>query len=37
VPQLRKYADIWRRMGYEEVEAYLWYVISGDIVEIPLS
>jgi hypothetical protein len=37
VGQLRKYADIWRRMGYDWVEAYLWYVISGDIVEIPLS
>ena len=37
VGQLRKYADIWRRMGYDKVEAYLWYVLAGDIVEIPLS
>ena len=35
--QLRRYADIWRRMGYDRVEAYLWYVLSGDIVEVPLS
>ena len=37
ISQLRKYADIWRRMGYADVEAYLWYVVSGDIMEIPLS
>ena len=37
IGQLRKYADIWRRMGYADVQAYLWYVVSGDIVEIPLS
>lgn len=37
IGQLRKYADIWRRMGYAYVQAYLWYVVSGDIVEIPLS
>ena len=35
--QLRRYADIWRRMGYGEIEAYLWYVVSGDIVDVPLS
>ena len=35
--QLRKYADIWHRMGYAEVEAYLWYVLSGDIMDVPLS
>ena len=35
--QLRRYADIWHRMGYDKVEAYLWYVLSGDIVEVPLS
>ena len=34
--QLRRYADIWRRMGYEKIETYLWYVISGDIVEVDL-
>ena len=31
--QIRRYADIWRRMGYENVSAVLWYVQSGEIVE----
>lgn len=30
--QVRKYADIWERMGYEDVAAFLWYVQTGDIV-----
>lgn len=33
IRQVRKYADIWREMGYEDVSAYLWYVHTGDIVE----
>ena len=37
VIQLRKYADIWHKMGYSDIEAYLWYVLHGDIVEVPLS
>ena len=37
ISQLRKYADIWRKMGYEDIEAYLWYVASGDIVSVSLS
>ena len=28
--QVRRYADIWRRMGYAEVTAYLWYVQTGE-------
>ena len=32
--QLLKYADIWRRMGYEEVSAYLWYVQTGEIIKV---
>ena len=35
--QLRRYADIWVKMGYAHVESYLWYVQSGDIVDVPLS
>ena len=31
--QVRRYADIWRRMGYEKVYSYLWYVQTGDIVQ----
>ncbi len=32
--QLMKYADIWRRMGYGDVSAYLWYVHTDEVVEI---
>ena len=30
--QLKKYAGIWRRMGHEDVSAFLWYVHTGEIV-----
>ena len=29
--QVKKYADIWRRMGYAEVSAFLWYVHTGEV------
>jgi hypothetical protein len=29
--QVERYAGIWRRMGYADVSASLWYVMSGDI------
>jgi hypothetical protein len=29
--QVRKYADIWRRMGYDDVSAFLWYVHTGEV------
>ena len=32
--QLRKYADIWRRMGHADVSAYLWYVQTGEVMRI---
>ena len=32
--QLRNYADIWARMGYDEVAAYIWYVASDEIVRV---
>ena len=32
--QMKCYADIWRRMGYGDVTAYLWYVQSGEIVKV---
>jgi hypothetical protein len=34
VRQLRRYADIWRRMGYASVEACIWYVQDGKVVEV---
>lgn len=30
--QLAKYADIWKRMGYEDVSSVLWYVHTGEHV-----
>ena len=32
--QLRKYASIWRRMGYSDVSAYLWYVHTDEVMEV---
>lgn len=32
--QMKKYADIWSRMGYDDVSAFLWYVQTGEIVRI---
>ena len=32
--QVKKYADIWRRMGYADVSAYLWYVKTGEVMVI---
>ena len=32
--QVKKYMDIWRRMGYDEVSGFLWYVDSGNVVEL---
>lgn len=32
--QMRKYADIWRRMGAYNVSASLWYVQTGEVVDV---
>ena len=32
--QLNKYADIWRRMGYDDVSAFLWYVQTGEVIKV---
>lgn len=32
--QVRRYADIWRRMGHQYVSAVLWYVQSGEVVQV---
>lgn len=32
--QLRKYADIWIRMGYAEVSAVLWYVFDDKVISV---
>ena len=32
--QLKKYSQIWRRLGYREVSAFLWYVHTDEVVEV---
>ena len=32
--QMRTYASLWRRMGYADVSACLWYVQTGEIKEV---
>ena len=32
--QVKRYMDIWNRMGYENVSGFLWYLDSGNIVEL---
>jgi len=32
--QVSRYARIWRRMGYEDVSSYLWYVHTGEVMRI---
>jgi len=32
--QVRKYARIWNRMGYEDVSSFLWYVHTGEVMRI---
>ena len=34
IRQIKRYADIWRRMGYDKVSSVLWYVHKGEVVEI---
>jgi hypothetical protein len=32
--QLRKYAGIWRRLGYSDVSSFLWYVHTDEAIEV---
>ena len=32
--QIAKYAQLYRRMGYKKVSAFLWYVMSGEIRQV---
>ena len=32
--QMSRYADLWRRMGYKDVTAFLWYVQTGEIIPV---
>lgn len=35
ITQVSEYMQLLRRMGYPEVEGYLWYVYKGEIKEVP--
>lgn len=32
--QIKKYSEIWRRLGYGDVSAFLWYVHTDEVVEV---
>lgn len=32
--QVAGYANLWKRMGYDHVKAFLWYVETGQVVEV---
>ena len=32
--QMKKYSELWHRMGYENVTAHLWYVDSGEVIDV---
>lgn len=32
--QMKRYADIWRRMGHKHVSACLWYVQEGVVIDV---
>ena len=32
--QVRRYAGLWKQMGYADVKAYLWYVETDEVVEV---
>ena len=32
--QVRHYAEMWRRMGYSDVSAFLWYVQDDKVIEV---
>ena len=34
VEQLGRYAGLWHRMGYGEVEAVLWYLAGGERITV---
>ncbi|MDE6582097.1 MAG: PD-(D/E)XK nuclease family protein, partial [Duncaniella sp.] len=35
--QVRRYMDRFAEMGYKNVRGFLWYLDSGEIVEIPFN
>ena len=35
--QMNKYIQLWRKMGYEDVSAFLWYIHTGEVVQVGAS
>ena len=35
--QMNKYVQLWRSMGYENVSAFLWYIHTGEVVQVGAS
>ena len=35
--QMNKYMQLWRSMGYEDVSAFLWYIHTGEVVQVGTS
>jgi ATP-dependent exoDNAse (exonuclease V) beta subunit len=35
--QMNKYMQLWRGMGYEDVSAFLWYIHTGEVVQVEAS
>ena len=35
--QMNTYAQLWRSMGYEDVSAFLWYIHTGEVVQVGAS
>ena len=35
--QMNKYVQLWRSMGYEDVSAFLWYIHTGEVVQVGTS
>ena len=32
--QVSQYAQLWSRMGYSEIKAFIWYVETDEVVEV---
>ena len=35
--QMNKYMQLWRRMGYDDVSAFLWYIHTGEVIQVEAS
>jgi ATP-dependent exoDNAse (exonuclease V) beta subunit len=35
--QMNKYVQLWHRMGYDNVYAFLWYIHTGEVIQVGAS